>query len=153
MNYRSKDAFGNSQALKTGDKRSYIVKLKKKTELTKDDLHKYYEKKSVELGKMEITWIGSFGDRDIFHTDTFVYKQKEGVVELFSAKVVNPPSQLILEEPLTLTVRITNMSKEQYSLKIGVNKDDTKAIAINSFTPKVSSLSNSLGDRKIAIIQ
>jgi len=153
MNYRSKDVFGNSQALKTGDKRSYIVKLKKKTELTKDDLHKYYEEKSVKLGGMKITWIGSFGDRDTFYTDTLVYKQKEGVAELFTVKVVDPPSQLILEEPLTLTVRVINMSKGQYSLKIGVNENDTKAIAINSFTPKVSSLSNSLGDRKIATIQ
>lgn len=134
---RSKDVFESSQTLKAGDKRAYITKLKKKSDVTVDDFLKYYKQKCVDLGRMEVTWVGSLGDRDTFCTETFAHECRPGAAEVFAAKIVSAPKELVVEEPLTLTVRVTNVSMESYVLKVSVNEAETRTIAINSFSPKV----------------
>ena len=93
-----------------GDKRSYIVKLKKKTEVTIDDLQKYSKTNKVELGKMKIVWISEFGEKNIYSTDPMAYDFKSDGAKAFIIKLKDPPTKLVIEEPLMVSMMVTNMS-------------------------------------------
>ena len=122
--------------MKQGDKRSYIYKLKRKTEVTSDDLLQYYKAGNIDLGRVQIFWTGNFGEKNTFNTKSITSPYQQSA-EAFSSKLFNAPTQLILEEPIILNLRITNMSANAYALRLYVNETETKTIAINALSHQV----------------
>jgi len=128
------DIFDNSQTLKLGDKRSYLVKLKKKTEISIEDLLSYYKLGFTELGIMNLTWISNFGERNQFFTKTICYQYPINMMQVFTTKLINAPKSLILEEPIALTVKVLNVSPNAYKLRVYISDIETKSITINSIS-------------------
>ncbi len=132
--------FDNSQTLKTGDKRSYIIKLKKKSEVTLEDLLLYYKQGYTDLGRMQIFWISGLGEKSLFWTKPMVYQYPTGNMQVFAVKLLNAPKELVVEEPVTFAMKITNMSPNAYQLRIYVKEEEAKTISINSLSIKVFTL-------------
>lgn len=57
-------------------------------------------------------------------------------------KLLNAPSQLILEEPTIITLKITNMTPKQYNLKLYIDELETQTIGIYAISIQVKQLTN-----------
>ena len=121
--------------MKKEEKRSYVFKLQRRAEETTSDLMQYYKDGSIDLGKLQIHWIGNCGERNIYTSKAVKvpYKTAYGT---FPVLLVNPPSQLILEEPIILSLKITNASPNTFNFKFSVD-DEANAIAINALSLQV----------------
>ncbi len=135
--HRSMDElFDNSQSLRAGDKRAYVFKLLKKQDLTMDDLVQYYKLGHIDLGQLQLTWVECFGARSVFHTKS-IQAPYASSTEAFTVKLINAPLRLVLEEPRTISLKVTNMSPNLFRLKLCVNEAETKTIAINALSHHV----------------
>eukprot|EP00831_Metopus_contortus_P057434 TRINITY_DN4984_c0_g1_i4.p1 TRINITY_DN4984_c0_g1~~TRINITY_DN4984_c0_g1_i4.p1 ORF type:complete len:227 (-),score=35.72 TRINITY_DN4984_c0_g1_i4:176-820(-) len=89
----------------------------------------YQRRVHGELGKVQIQWIGSLGEKNTFYTKTVSVPYSK---EPFTIKLINTPQQITVEEPRTITLQIFNFSANSYRLKLYIKEEETKTIAINA---------------------
>ena len=133
FNNRMKKVFERTQCMKNGDKRFYFLEVRKQGEETPEELHKYYIDKKIELGNLRITWVNSFGERNMFYANTIVVPY-EIRSEYVSVKIMNMPKALYLEEPKVLKLKITNLLPTEFSFKLYIRDDEAKSIIINALS-------------------
>ena len=128
--------FDSSQSIRCGDKRSYTNVLKRTKEVTSEELLQYHKNGVIELGRLHIVWINAFGEQNIYSPKS-IFALHSASAEVFSLKLVEAPTQLYVEEPRTVTLRITNVSPSVFRLKFYIKEDETKTIAINALSHQV----------------
>lgn len=128
--------FEKSQTIRTEDKRSYTHLLKRTKEISPEELQHYYKSGIVELGNLQIIWINTFGERNVFHSKT-ISTQNSAITEKFSIRLINPPAKLYVEEPQSISLRITNASPYAFRLKLYIKEEESKTISINALSHQV----------------
>ncbi len=118
------------------DKRSYTHVLRRTKEITPEDLAQYYKARAIELGTMQITWVNSFGERNIYYCKRISVPHAISA-EKFMVKLLGPPAKLYVEEPQSIGLRITNITPNPFRLKLYVKEDEAKTISINALSHQV----------------
>ena len=131
--------FDTSQTMRTEEKRAYSYVLRRIKDITLDDFLQYYKHNAVELGKLQITWVTSFGEKNVCYSKS-ISAPFSSPNENFFTRLINTPCQLVIEEPVTITLRITNTTPNFFRLKFYVKETETKAIGINALSHQVAIL-------------
>ena len=104
--------------------------------MTPQDLEQYYKAGAIELGNLQITWVNSFGERNVYYSKR-IFAPHTVSAEKFTVKLLKAPEQLYVEEPQTIALRITNLSPSDFRLKLYIKEEETKTIAINALSHQV----------------
>jgi len=118
------------------DKRSYTQVLKRRKELTVDDLMQAHKLGTINLGHLQVTWISSFGEKVITSSRQITVRYGTATDKL-QVTLMNPPAELYIEEPQSLVLKITNVSGMALNLKLFTKPEEAKAIPISSLSKKV----------------
>lgn len=130
--------FDKSQTVRAGDKRAYAFVLRRKKEVTPEDLLQSYKLGGTELGRLQVTWVGNFGEKNSFFSRSISVAQYT-TGEFFTVRMVNPPEKLFVEEPHAIALRLTNTTPNVFRLKLYVKEDESKTLGINALSHQARS--------------
>jgi hypothetical protein len=134
--YRVDDVFDNCQTMNMKDKKFYTQVLKRPKELTANDLMQAHKLGTINLGHLQVTWISSFDEKVITSTRQITVRYGTSTDKL-QVSLMNAPAELYVEEPQSLTLKITNVSGVALNLKLFTRPEEAKAIPISSLSKKV----------------
>jgi len=111
--------------------------VKRKFEETPEELRGYHNAKIIALGAFQVTWISSFGEKNVSNIGNINTKYN-GAMERFLVRILNMPEVLYLEEPKLLSLKITNLLPITFRFKLYISDEKTKSIMINALSQIVS---------------
>lgn len=134
--FRTSSIFENSQTMDMKDKRFYTQLLRRQREQTGDDLRQAHKLGTITLGHLQVDWVNSFGESIV--TASRLISVRYGVAaEKVLVALIDPPALLYLEEPQSLSLKVTNVSGTSLNIKLFIKPEEAKAIAISSLSKKV----------------